>query len=1119
MLNITMSHRLDVLARALLSRLETVPASPFAAEELIVPSAAMRQHLSLLMADFSGICANVRFSYLAEWFWDRIGKVLPVAKESPYSAPRLSWRIFHILGDTGFVSLYPRLENWLKDNDAAARYELACLLASLFEQYITYRPDWLLTWFEGQSLALPESAVKGRFWPDMDEAWQAALWREIEKQIGSDGVHPSVRFFAALEADTSLAAALPGTLHVFCLPAMAPQYLAMLDKISQWMEVELYVFNPCREFWLDVVSEKRLSILETAGQQAYHETGNALLAAWGRQCQAQLSLLMALDDNWDFIAKTGSNDDSPSLLASLQESVFCLEEPMLLELAENDRSVEVHVCHSLMREVEVLYDQLLACFAADDTLEPADIVVVTPDMDMAAPMVDAVFGNAISGLKIPYRIMGRRENRRNEISRALTDVMALATSRFTAADLYDLLLQPLVAARFGLEDELDEVYAWLNESGICWGLDGEQKASMGLPLDDSRSFHDGFYRLFLAYALPQASMLPFGSRLPAGNPEGSAAIALGSLWDLVERLRHLRLALSSARDAAGWRELLLSVLEDFVSTDQAVLEDDLAVREAIARLYDAMTDAGGNALVDADVVRRALSDALDESTRGSVPTGAVTFTSMAGLRYLPYRIVCVIGLNDGAFPSESRPLEFDLLAKAPRLGDHQRREDESNVFLDLFLSARERFYLSYTGKSIRDNSEKPPSIVISELLACMVRALAKDKSKAALDAAREKVESKLVLEHPLQSFSSRYFKMDTDPRMRSAHSDFCLAQQKRQEARMTLPSTSIPAEDWDEEDTVMTAESMLFFTNPLPPPDEMWRDISLSDLIRFFMNPCQYLLQNRMGLSLPSYELVLPSNEPLVSSALDTYQLAERLLPLLVEGRNMDEVLEAAHAGMEYPSGAMGQMLIEGMLDELLLFTSRFSGELAVGLPEPLMERLPFELDGESWSLFGSLPELRENGLLDYRFAGADSDGSVRHRIRIWITHLFLNAAAPPGVVPETVCYFRDAKIRFSPCTPDEAKGLLGELIGLYRQGLLAPLRFFPVSAAAYVDGGEKIQEAYRKWQTGYDGRAGEGDDVFNRLATRGLDEPLDDAFVDCAKRVMGPLHARMSREDYGGNI
>ena len=1137
MINVMMSHRLDDLSAKLAHRLTDSPASPFVTEEIIIPSAAMRRYLSLDLAKKNDICANVRFSYLAQWLWEQIGKVVPVAAESPYAADMLSWRIFHILGETDFVASHPRLTNWLSGNGQTGRFELALILASLFEQYLTYRPDWLSVWFEGKTLSLSDSAINKGKWPAADEAWQADLWRRIEKQTGSDGTHPEKPFFEALRANREKVT-LPARLSVFCLPAIAPQYLNMLNEISKWVEVDLYVLNPCCEFWLDVVSEKKKANLNRIGKETYHETGNALLAAWGKQTQSYLSLLIEVTDNWP--EKKDTLHPGNSQLEQLQKAIHELKAPGTVEseageseageneageneagkkkLDEIDRSVEVHVCHSLMREVEVLHDQLLALFASKKPPSPDQIIVVTPNVDQIAPLVDAVFGNAPSDARIPYRIVGRSGSRINPIAQALGDIFALAASRFTAADVYDLLLQPLIAQRFGLDDAAEQVYAWLKDTGICWGLDGKQKLALGLPEDDSRSFHDGFYRLFLAYALPTSTTHPFGSRLPAGNPEGMNAVLLGSLWHFIRQLATLAEQLSTPKNGRAWREITLTVLDDFICPYLVAPEEDIAVRQTLGHLFDCMEAHGADAVVETEVIRQALEQALDESARGAVPSGVVTVTSMAGLRNLPYRVICAVGMNDGVFPGDTRPLEFDLIAHAPRAGDMQRRDNDRNVFLDLLLAAEERFYVSYTGRGIRDNKSIPPSVLVSELLDTIARSWANSTGESVTNT-RKAVQKQIVIKHPLQAFSRRYFENDSDEnnsnaRMRSYHFFFRESLKKRQESLATFRTEIKEGGDDGHDDEVAEYGGTLFFNTPLPEPDADWRKVSLIDLAHFFENPSRFLLQNRMGISFPAAQDELPSNEPFVASGLDTWQLADRLLPLILEGRDMDDVMATAKAGLEFPSGILGEVRILEELEKLVSFVDRFQEALSSPLLPPLSVGLKFDLDGETWMLDGLIADLRENGLVRYRYVNMNGNSGMRVKLSNWITHLFLNVTAPEEVVCQTTCHFMNDSFSFLPCGREEARQHLKDLLHLYRMGLNEPLRFFPMSAQAFVDGKDSINAARKKWSSENSWQSGEGDNVFYRLAMRGRDDPLDASFAECAKRVMGPMNRLMKKHE-----
>ena len=338
MLHIHHANRLELLQQELLRQLhEHASADPFAAEQVIVPHAAMRRHLSLAIADAHGVCANLQFGFLAQWLWRQIAQHVPgVADDSPFAAATLVWRVHGAFADAGFVAAHPRLRAYLRDADALAHYELACEVAALFEQYLTYRADWLQAWAQG-----PAAAALAPPAASPDTAWQAALWRRIVGQIELPVSHPAQAFAAALRRG---AAELPPRLHVFALPQIAPQHLQLLHEIGRRVEVRLYVWNPCREYWFDLIDRRRLSHLAARGRDAVHaEEGNRLLAAWGKQTQQHIEALVEVcgddaEDHAHFAASGGA-----SLLAQVHDALLELRaiEPGSLRLAEGDRIVAV----------------------------------------------------------------------------------------------------------------------------------------------------------------------------------------------------------------------------------------------------------------------------------------------------------------------------------------------------------------------------------------------------------------------------------------------------------------------------------------------------------------------------------------------------------------------------------------------------------------------------------------------------------------------------------------------------------------------------------------------------------------------------------------------------------
>ncbi len=587
---------------------------------------------------------------------------------------------------------------------------------------------------------------------------------------------------------------------------------------------------------------------------------------------------------------------------------------------------------------------------------------------------------------------------------------------------------------------------------------------------------------------------PVDERLPAGDAEGSAAAALGCFWRVVRTLERARSDVATPRTAAQWLRVLLDWREAFLAPANDELEDVRELELALHALHDDIAAGAGDSAIAIDVLRTALAAALDDAARGGVPGGGVTFASMTSLRNIPYRVICVVGLDDGAFPSRDRPLEFDLIAAAPRPGDRQRRAEDRNVFLDLLLAARGRLYLSYTGRDIRDNSTKPPSVVIDDLLDVLVPALATDSgSAAAIGEARRR----LVVEHPLQPFSADAFRVDGDDRRRSFNEEYCAALQARLAAPVALGIVRADT-DPDESDEFVREPALAFFRVPLPDPEAEFRVVSLDRLARFYRNPCQYLLEVRLGMRLPEGEEELDDDEPFVASWPSRSALAERLLPCLLQGCDAETAHAIARAGIEYPPGSYGAHLLDDELLSLRAFAAGVARDIGAPTLAPQHAAFEFAIDGTPWRLEGGFGDLRVHGRVRRRY----DEVRATDYLNGWIEHLFLCALQPDGVARRTTWHSRDGTYVLNPV--DDPLAHLHTLVALYAAGLRMPLHFFPKSSWCFVRKG--LSAATSAWQSSAFRRFGEDRHSAYRLCLRGVDNPLDEAFERCAATVFEPL-------------
>ncbi|SAL11698.1 exodeoxyribonuclease V subunit gamma [Caballeronia sordidicola] len=1125
MLELFYSNRHETLSQALLDDVAAFALNdgdPFASQTVIVPSAAVRRRLELDMATRFGICANVDLCYLAQWLWARIGGVLPVPEHSPFAPDRLVWRCFRLLGAMAEAApeRSSRLHAYLDAADDSMRYELARRIATVFDHYLTYRPEWLLHWQAGGSILAAAGGALEANGPRLpnasaiqreDERWQAELWRALLADLAQDTgardpTPPAYKFLTEspkLDLDAVMKAEWPERVSVFALPTMPPLHIALLRELSRWIDVRVYAINPCREFWFDIVSEARVEQLELAGKLDFQQVGHPLLAEWGRQTQAQLHMLHELTESAaSREASHFEHNATPTWLAHVQNAILDLGEPAAPDHAL-EPGIEIHVCHSLSRQLEVLHDRLLGWFDQIEGLQPSDVLVAFPDLAAAGPLIDGVFGTSPAGAagerrRIPYRITGLPPSQANPVARVLLEWLALPERSVGAPELIEWLRVDAVAARYGIDSvALETAQTWLAAAGARRGLAPSAVSGADVPAA-RHTFSDALTRLFLGYALPDGGA-PVDEWLPVEGANGSDSELLGRLTRFIDDIDAFAESVAISRTPSAWTQTLLEALTQFFDAGLPFADSVADVRATLDSLMLSMNEGAAETEISADVLRTALADALDDAARGGVPWGGVTFSSLTSLRGLPYRVICLLGMDDGMLPSLARADEFDLMASFGKLGDRQRRDDERNLFLDLLLSARDRLMIAYTGRSIRDNATLPPAALIDELLDHLAETVAgKSASPKELEAARRR----FVFEHPLQPFAPEYFSAPL----------FTYEPERAELARTLALGRTEPA--------------VRFFSVPLPPEDA--EPIAFDDFERFWRHPARAILRDRLGIALFDAETELGDTEPFELEYPGRSALADRVLPSLLaltpdgESRALERARRVARASPEMPGGATGgvwQSREIGALHSLANRVRIATGEGAARLPYSLdiKPRWPnAELFGRHDSalqadalqpiqLHGTLNLLTDEGQIIYRY----DVPRARDYLSAWLAHLAYCAVLPDGP-RRTVWHGRGAQSSGFELTPvADPCSHLATLTALYRAGRRLPLRFFPKTAWTWV--AESESKAQGVWIS--DRTRGESDDPALRIAFRGAELRLDETFATLARVVFEPLMQHVRSE------
>ena len=1069
MLHLYHSNRLERLLDRLVELTGEPLGDPLAEEQILVQNQGMARWLSLRLAERAGIAANLAFPLPASFIWRLfVDQLDEVPEHAGFDRETLLWRLLGtlepLLDEPGFEPL----KNYLAVGDIPLRrYQLARRISDLFDQYLVYRPDFIEAWERGE-----------------ETHWQARLWRAVVAGSGSARPLHRARLlerFKAKAAGEGLdPAKLPRRVFLFGHTALAPAYLELLALAAEKTEVHLLLLNPSLNYWGEIMDEKGQARLRAQRrrhgpsdskeeEEEHLMVGNPLLASMGgqgREFLEQLHRYPCADE------ERFAPPDPTTLLGVLQLDILFLQqrgvrdgEPVM-PVAPDDHSLQLHVAHGPMREVQILHDRLLGLFERLPDLKPQEVVVMAPDIDAYAPLVEAVFGAAPPGRHIPWSVADRREGAGRPVLQSLLTLLELPRSRFAASEVLALIESPAVMRRLRLDEAaVERIRAWVAESGIRWGLDGDQRAALGLPEEGTNSWRFGLDRLLLGYAMPPAEggdERLFQGILPYADVEGGEARHLGALAALVERLEQWRERLSRPYRPEAWPELLNRLIDAFFEPDEEEVQALQGVREALDALRRHSEQAGFDRPLELAVVREHLNEALAQpGGHQRFLTGRVSFCNMVPMRSIPFRVVCLLGMNDRDYPRSQRPLGFDLMAAKPRLGDRSRREDDRYLFLEALLSARDVLYLSYVGHDIRDNSLKVPSVLVSELLETVEGGFERQGGGKILD--------QVITEHPLQPFSPRYF--GNDPRLFSY------------------------ADEW-----LKGGEGIgPFLPEPLPEPEEAWREVELERLIRFFRNPARFLLRERLGLRLERRVDELEDEEAFSVDGLRGFHLKREVLDGLIDGADPELARRVALARGDLPPGLFGQVAFDDRTDHLAEWADR----LREARGEPL-EPLELDFTGGGLRLTGWLRGATRDGLLRYRTAKLKAED----RIALWIEHLALHLAAPEGVA--LVSRFEAEDRAFSLGVVKDPAARMERLLQLYADGLRQPLPLFPRSSLTFVEQSMKKDEeaalkaATNQWLGG-DWANGEGEDPYYATAFRGR-EPLDHRFIETARALFEPL-------------
>lgn len=1055
MLHVHRAERADRLADGLADTLLTPLNDPFEPDVVAVPTRGIErwltQRLSTRLGTTSetrqdGVCANVEFPFPARLIQGALATATGIDPEDdPWVAERSVWPLLEVvdecLGEPWLQTLARHLEGARGGpEDPMRRFGAVRHIADLFDRYGVHRPEMVCAWAAGTN--------------GDGDAWQPELWRRLRARIGAPS--PAERLKPACERIRSEPGLLdlPARLSLFGLTRIPRSYLDVLAAIAEHRDLHLFVLHPSPALWGAV--KKALQdgrpITNRSEDRTATAPANRLLASWGRDVrELQLALANAGE-------ATGHHHELPpaedhTLLTRIQKDIRedrQPPEPAALDPA--DDSIQVHACHGRARQVEVLRDVVLHLLEDDPTLEPRDVIVMCPDIETFAPLIQATFGSGRrtdedddeeedrdpSQQRLPdlrVRLADRSLRQTNPVLGVVSQLLALADQRATASQLLDLAGRDPVRRRFGFDDDdLSRMQEWVAGSGIRWGFDAAHREPFKLGSLHANTWRRGLDRMLVGVAMSEEDSRLVQGVLPLDDVDSGAIDLAGRFAEFVDRTKAAADSLTEPKPIAEWIEAIAGAADSLTATSE---RESWQRRELQRLLGDVAGEASGEATkrapdLELADIRVLLADRLrGRPTRANFRTGHLTVCTLVPMRSVPHRVVCVLGLDDGEFPRRMRRDGDDLLLSEPHVGDRDPRTEDRQMLLDALMAATERLIITYTGNDERTNLRRPPAVPVGELLDIV-------------GPARDRV----VTHHPLQSFDPRNF----------------------------VPGKLVPGRPWSFDPQALAGAKALrrprspaepFLPAPLPRRDDSV--IELDNLVRFVENPVKAFLRDRLGISVSEFFDEVQDELPVELDGLGKWGVGQRLLDGVMAGAELEACKQAELARGTLPPGHLALPV----LDEVGAIVAQLASEAKT-------------IAGEDWGASGSLDvnvALPDGRTLAGTVTGVCGDTirvisysrvRPRDRLRAWVRLLALTAARPERRFESLVIgraraggFHSDVTVaRIAPVGGD-ALAQLEILIDLYDRGMREPLPMSSDASAAYAQGGAVAAE--KAWASTFD--------------------------------------------------
>ncbi len=743
MLIVYRSNRAEWLANVLAEQLRLYPPEIFQSVEVVVSSWPTGRWLSEEIANINGITALVRFPFPNSYFRKLVASFLGYKVEisNEWESNNLVWHILNLLPELLDREESAELKKWIiekssSDNDIDKnKWQLAKNIANTLEEYDLYRPEIISQWwidsdvYDRKDNELPAN-VK----------WQPILVKLLKDKLETEPFSIQImRVIDAIKKNTFSIEGLPSSISLFGLNSLSPLQIKLIQALSKNIDIKIYLITPCKDLWQRHVN-RRTNLEENLQAQTEGKwllNASRLEATLGKMGSEFEQLLEGTGEyqlgesaEQDLFAMpvdiARNNNSKPSILEYLQQQLVINDEFLCRDRDPLDSSIQFIDCPGKRREVEIIRDQLLQWMSQDSTLEPQDILIMTPQVENYSPFVTSVFNDISSiGIKLPWKIADRSQQSKPGIMAWVIELLDIASNNINASNLDIIISHSIVRNAYNLSyEDINRITTSLQKVGFRSGLDKS--------VNNGNRVHTlewSLQRLLIGVILPSNPEYVVDDISPFN--EDISFEDLSNWWKLLSNIFNYLSKMRTPRLCREWVELLKSIVKEMFKIESELSWD----YDFFASILDEwLSTVGDNNLkIESAVVSDILKGVLSrKSGRFGHRTGNITISALEPMRAIPHKIIIIMGIDESVFPRRKKRNGFSLIHEKHYIGDPNVSDKDRYSLLEAVISARSKLMITWNGRNEKSGEITKPGNPIQQLIQYLKNELGEESFKGML---------------------------------------------------------------------------------------------------------------------------------------------------------------------------------------------------------------------------------------------------------------------------------------------------------------------------------------------------------------------------------------------------